>query len=88
MPEPNLDMDATTLVAACRAVFPEQKDAGLRVAPAYFQCLVTMEIIRQALARAALSPAHVDVLDGHGTAMRLGDAIEVKCNIGHTEAEC
>ncbi|ROV98058.1 hypothetical protein VMCG_07037 [Cytospora schulzeri] len=36
------------------------------------------EVIRQALARAALSPADVDVLDGHGTATSLGDPIEVQ----------
>lgn len=35
------------------------------------------EVIRQALSRAALSPADVDVLDGHGTATSLGDPIEV-----------
>lgn len=36
------------------------------------------EVIRQALARAALSPADVDVLDGHGTATSLGDPIEIQ----------
>lgn len=35
------------------------------------------EVIRQALSRAALLPADVDVLDGHGTATSLGDPIEV-----------
>ncbi|KAJ4422340.1 Type I Modular PKS [Gnomoniopsis sp. IMI 355080] len=35
------------------------------------------EVIRQALSRAALTPADVDVLDGHGTATSLGDPIEV-----------
>lgn len=40
------------------------------------------EVIRQALARAALSPADVDVLDGHGTATLLGDPIEVHAILG------
>ena len=36
------------------------------------------EVIKQSLKRAALSPADVDVLDGHGTATSLGDPIEVR----------
>ncbi|KAJ6028384.1 polyketide synthase type 1 [Penicillium herquei] len=35
------------------------------------------DVIRGALRRAALSPADVDVLDGHGTATVLGDPIEL-----------
>lgn len=36
------------------------------------------EVIKQTLRRAALSPADVDVLDGHGTATMLGDPIEMR----------
>lgn len=36
------------------------------------------EVIKQTLRRAALSPADVDVLDGHGTATKLGDPIEMR----------
>src|SRR6202047_3690812 len=35
-------------------------------------------VIRQALANAGLSPADVDVVEGHGTGTRLGDPIEVQ----------
>jgi acyl transferase domain-containing protein len=36
------------------------------------------QVIRAALAQAGLSPADVDVLEGHGTATQLGDPIEVQ----------
>ncbi|KAL4977941.1 beta-ketoacyl synthase [Aspergillus desertorum] len=36
------------------------------------------EVIKQTLRRAALSPADLDVLDGHGTATTLGDPIELR----------
>lgn len=36
------------------------------------------EVIKQTLRRAGLSPADVDVLDGHGTATMLGDPIEMR----------
>jgi acyl transferase domain-containing protein len=36
------------------------------------------EVIQQTLRRAALLPADVDVLDGHGTATMLGDPIEMR----------
>ncbi|MBP2068789.1 type I polyketide synthase, partial [Streptomyces iranensis] len=35
-------------------------------------------VIRQALANAGLTPAEVDVVEGHGTGTRLGDPIEVQ----------
>jgi acyl transferase domain-containing protein len=37
--------------------------------------------IQSALAQARLSPADVDVLEGHGTATPLGDPIEVRAVI-------
>ncbi|KAJ5186314.1 polyketide synthase type 1 [Penicillium cf. viridicatum] len=40
------------------------------------------EVIKQTLRRAALSPADVDVLDGHGTATMLGDPIEMRAVLG------
>jgi acyl transferase domain-containing protein/thioesterase domain-containing protein len=36
------------------------------------------QVIRRALAQAGLSPADVDVVEGHGTATQLGDPIEVQ----------
>lgn len=39
------------------------------------------QVIQQALSQAALSPADVDVLEGHGTATPLGDPIEVQALI-------
>lgn len=39
------------------------------------------QVIRTALSQAGLSPADVDVLEGHGTATPLGDPIEVQAVI-------
>jgi mycoketide-CoA synthase len=39
-------------------------------------------VIRQALDRAGLSPAQVDVIEGHGTGTRLGDPIEANALLG------
>jgi pimaricinolide synthase loading module/candicidin polyketide synthase FscA len=36
------------------------------------------QVIQTALAQAGLSPADVDVLEGHGTATPLGDPVEVQ----------
>lgn len=39
------------------------------------------QVIQQALDQAALSPADVDVVEGHGTATPLGDPIEIQALI-------
>lgn len=39
------------------------------------------EVIEKALTQAGLSPADVDVLEGHGTATPLGDPVEVQALI-------
>lgn len=39
------------------------------------------QVIQKALAQAALSPADVDLLEGHGTATPLGDPIEIQAVI-------
>lgn len=39
------------------------------------------QVIKKALAQAGLSPADVDVLEGHGTATPLGDPVEVQALI-------
>lgn len=39
------------------------------------------QVIQQALYQAALSPADVDVVEGHGTATPLGDPIEIQALI-------
>lgn len=43
--------------------------------------LAQQQVIQTALAQAGLSPADVDVLEGHGTATPLGDPIEVQALI-------
>lgn len=39
------------------------------------------QVIEKALAQAGLSPADVDVLEGHGTATPLGDPVEIQALI-------
>ncbi len=45
-------------------------------------------VIRQALAGAGLSPAEVDVVEGHGTGTKLGDPIEARCGTGWCRGRC